>query len=77
MSYEEIKSHIHYKRDFIDVDRELVTKEQLSIWDLRELIRLIEYIDSYRETQTINKRVAKLLMKSGVIMFETEIGWEV
>lgn len=75
MSYEELKSHIHYNKDFIDIDRALVNKEHLSLWDLKELIRLIEDIDNYRETTTINKRVANLLIKSGVILFETDTGW--
>lgn len=75
MSYEEIKSHIHVSDRYIDVDRVLVNKNHLTMWDIRELIRLIDAIDNYKEAQTINKNVAKLLQNSGVIMFETEVGW--
>jgi hypothetical protein len=53
----------------------LVNKNHLSLWDIRELIRLIDAIDNYKEAQTINKNVAKLLQNSGVVMFENEVGW--
>lgn len=75
MSYEDLKKKIVISPRYIDVDKHFIAKEHLSMWDIRELARMIECIDNYTETTTINKRVADLLKRCEVTLIEDGIGW--
>lgn len=75
MSYEELKKQVVITPMYIDVNRQFVNKEHLSSWDIQELARMIECIDSYAEATTINKRVADLLKKCEVVLIDNGTGW--
>lgn len=75
MSYEDLKKQVVITPKYIDVNGDFVKREHLSMWDIRELARMIECIDNYTETTTINKKVADLLKRCEVILIEDNIGW--
>jgi len=75
LSYEDLKKEIVITPRNIDISRKLVNEYQLSQFDIYELARLIECVDSYRGATTINKKVVDLLKKCEVILIPHGAGW--
>ena len=80
-NFKELKSKFTiikaYGTCVVNVEKSFVSKYKLSLFDIREIMRLMESIENGLYDSTINEKVANILKQYGVEIMQSYIGWEV
>ena len=64
-------------KDGIKVNKQFVNRNKLTIFEIREIMRLLDAIKNKLPDSTINEKIAKILKAYGVDVRQSYIGWEV